>query len=76
MLFLVGTFGMNFPIFISTMSVTVFHAGASEYGFLTSIMAIGTIAGALLAAGREKPRFGLLIAGAAFFSGSAVRWPP
>ncbi|MEA2962139.1 MAG: hypothetical protein QOI46_2237 [Alphaproteobacteria bacterium] len=67
MLFLVGTFGMNFPIFISTMSVTVFHAGAGEYGLLTSIMAIGTIAGALLAAGREKPRFVLLITGAAFF---------
>src|SRR6202166_1529036 len=67
MLFLVGTFGMNFPIFISTMSVTVFHAGAGESGLLTSIMAIGTIAGALLAAGRETPRFGLLIAGAAFF---------
>ena len=67
MLFLVGTFGMNFPIFIATMSVTVFHAGAGEYGLLTSIMAIGTIAGALLAAGREKPRFVLLIAGAAFF---------
>jgi hypothetical protein len=30
MLFLVGTFGMNFPIFIATMSVTVFHAGAGE----------------------------------------------
>ncbi len=28
MLFLIGTFGLNFPIFISTMSVTVFHAGA------------------------------------------------
>ena len=25
MLFLIGTFGLNFPIFISTMSVTVFH---------------------------------------------------
>ena len=67
MLFLIGTFGMNFPIFISTMSVTVFHVGAGEYGLLTSIMAIGTITGALLAAGREKPRFVLLIAGAAVF---------
>ncbi|WP_246731548.1 MFS transporter [Methylocapsa sp. S129] len=67
MLFLIGTFGLNFPIFISTMSVTVFHAGASQYGLLTSIMAVGTVAGALLAAGREKPRFTLLLGGAAFF---------
>ena len=67
MLFLIGTFGQNFQIFISTMSVTVFHAGASQYGFLTSVMAIGTVAGALLAAGRERPRFALLVGGGAIF---------
>jgi MFS family permease len=67
MLFLIGTFGLNFPIFISTMAVTVFHAGAGQYGFLTSIMAIGTITGALLAAARPKPRFVFLFTGAAIF---------
>jgi MFS family permease len=67
MIFLIGTFGLNFPIFISTMSVTVFHAGADQFGLLTSIMAIGSVAGALLAARREKPRFGLLYGGAAIF---------
>jgi MFS family permease len=67
MLFLVGTFGLNFPIYISTMSVTVFHAGASEYGLLTSVMAIGSIGGALLAARRERPNIALLIVGAAAF---------
>jgi MFS family permease len=68
MLFLIGTFGMNFSIFISTMAVTEFHAGAGEYGLLTSMMAIGTIAGALLAAGREKPRIDLLLSGSAIFA--------
>jgi MFS family permease len=67
MLFLMGTFGLNFPIFISTMSVKIFHGGAGQYGLLTSVMAVGTLAGALLAAGREKPRFGLLLVGAAIF---------
>lgn len=67
MLFLIGTFGLNFPIFISTMSVKVFHGGADQYGILTSVMAVGTLAGALLAAGRDKPRFGLLFVGAATF---------
>ena len=67
MLFLISTFGLNFPIFISTMSVAVFHAGASEYGLLTSTMAIGTVLGALLAAGREKPGLGPLFTGAAAF---------
>jgi MFS family permease len=67
MLFLIGTFGLNFQIFISTMAVDVFHADARGYGLLSSIMAIGTMAGALLGAGRERPRFGLLLAGAGIF---------
>lgn len=67
MLFLIGTFGLNFPIFISTMSVTVFHAGAGQYGFLTSIMAIGSVVGALLAARRTKPHIAHLLVGAAIF---------
>jgi MFS family permease len=67
MLFLVGTFGLNFPIFISTMSVTAFHAGAGGYGLLTSIMAIGTVAGALLAARRANPGMRHLLAGVTAF---------
>jgi MFS family permease len=67
MLFLIGTFGLNFPIFISTMSVRVFHAGAGQYGFLTSTMAIGSVAGALLAAKRAKPHLALLVGGSAIF---------
>jgi MFS family permease len=67
MLFLVGTFGLNFPIFISTMAVSVFHADARGYGLLSSVMAIGTVAGALLSARRETPRFSLLLIGAGVF---------
>jgi MFS family permease len=67
MLFLVGTFGLNFPIFISTMAVGVFHADARGYGLLSSIMAIGTVAGALLSAGRARPSFTALLAGAGVF---------
>ncbi len=67
MLFLIGTFGINFPIFISTMSVGVFHAGASQFGLLTSFMAVGSVTGALLAAGRSGPRLSVLLTGAALF---------
>jgi MFS family permease len=67
MYFLVGTFGANFPIFLSTMSVTVFHAGADAYGLLSTIMAIGAVAGALLSARRAKPRVALLFVGTAVF---------
>jgi MFS family permease len=51
MVFLVGAFGMNFPIFASTMAVE-FGRGAGEYGLLSSILAIGSLTGALLAAKR------------------------
>ncbi len=67
MLFLIGTFGMNFPIFISTMAVRVFDTDARGYGQLSSTLAIGTIAGALIAAGRERPQFRSLLNGAAIF---------
>ncbi|MBT1263118.1 MFS transporter [Pseudomonas sp. VS40] len=67
MLFLIGTFGMNFPIFISTMAVRVFETDARGYGLLSSTLAIGTIAGALIAAGRERPQFKSLLNGAAIF---------
>jgi len=68
MLFLVGTFGMNFQLFISTMAVKVFHTDAGGYGLLASMMAVGTVTGALLAAGREKPRIELLLSGTAVFA--------
>ena len=62
-LFLIGGFVMNFPIFISTMTVSVFHADATLYGLLSSMMALGTIIGALLAARRERPGIPLLLTG-------------
>jgi len=68
MLALIGTFGFNFAIFISTMTVRVFHAGAGRYGLLSSAMAVGTMGGALLAAGRERPTFQLLCMGSGIFA--------
>jgi MFS family permease len=67
MLFLLGTFGFNFAIYISTMSVTVFHGDAGQYGLLTSAMAAGTMCGALLSARREFPGMVLMGAAAAAF---------
>lgn len=63
MLALIGTFGFNFAIFISTMSVTVFHGDARQYGWLTSAMAVGTMSGALLSARRPLP--GMVLMGGA-----------
>lgn len=67
MLFLIGTFGLNFPIFISTMAVRVFHANVRGFGLLSSIMAVGTLSGALVAAGRGGVGFNSLLFGSAVF---------
>ncbi len=67
MYFLIGTFGLNYPIFISTMAVTVFHKGAGQFGILTSTLALGSVTGALLSAGRPALKFGYLLIGAAAF---------
>jgi MFS family permease len=58
---MVGTFGLNFQITSALMARLVFHKGAGEYGLLGSIMAIGSLGGALLAARREHPRLRLVI---------------
>ncbi len=60
MLFMIGTFGFNFAVYISTMSVRVFHGEAGQYGLLTSSLAVGSVTGALLAAKRERPDMRLL----------------
>jgi MFS family permease len=67
MLFLIGTFGLNFPIFISTMAVNVFHSDARAFGLLSSIMAVGTVSGALFTASRQKPGLALLLVGTGIF---------
>jgi MFS family permease len=56
MLFLVSTYGLNFPIFISTMALNVFHGDAHLYGMLTSAMAVGSVLGGLFSAQREHPK--------------------
>jgi MFS family permease len=54
--FLMGTLGLNFALFTSTMTSIAFDEGAGAFGVLTSVLAIGSVAGALLAARRERPR--------------------
>ena len=61
MLFFVAAFAMNFAVFVSTMAVTVFGTGAGGFGLLTSMLAIGSVAGALGSARREKPRAILML---------------
>ncbi len=66
MVFLIGAFGMNFPIFASTMALE-FGRDADGYGLLSSVLAIGSLAGALLAARRDRARVRVLVMAAGGF---------
>ena len=66
-IFLVGTFGLNFAIFTATMARVEFDHGAGEFGLLSSVLAIGSVTGALLSARRERPRMRVVFIAAAAF---------
>ncbi|MBQ0829312.1 MFS transporter [Streptomyces tagetis] len=63
----IGTFGFNFPVFLSAFADDVFHAGAGSYSLFNTLMAVGCLAGALLAARRGTARLRVLIAAAIGF---------
>ena len=65
---LIATFGLNFQVTIAVLSTQVFGGGAEQYGFLSAVMAIGSVAGALWAARRTSSSLGLVIGSAAVFS--------
>ncbi|MGB4136477.1 MAG: MFS transporter, partial [Microbacterium sp.] len=71
MVFLIGAFGMNFPIFASTMALE-FGKGADGYGLLSSVLAIGSLAGALLAARRDRARVRVLVISAGGFGAASL----
>ncbi|MFD5618559.1 MFS transporter [Streptomyces yangpuensis] len=64
----IGTFGFNFPIWLSAFVSDVFHGDAGTYGLFNTLIAAGSLAGALLAARRGHSRLRLLVAAAALFS--------
>lgn len=74
---MLGTFGLNFQIFISTMTLE-FDADASVFGLLSSSMAIGSVTGALLSARAERPRYSVIIGGLGLFAigTAAAAWAP
>lgn len=65
--FCCGTFGLNFQMTTALMATQVYGKGAGEYGLLGSIIAIGSLAGSLLAARRRHPRQRLIVLGAIAF---------
>jgi MFS family permease len=67
--FAVGTFALNFQLTNAVMVREAFHMGAESYGVLGSIMAIGSVVGALYAARREKaPGLQFVVGAAVLFA--------
>lgn len=54
--FFTTTFGLNFQIFIALMATHEFGYGPGEFGVLGSILAVGSLTGAVLAARLEQHR--------------------
>ena len=69
--FLVGTFGMNFPIVASTMTIEL-GGGSAEYGALSTVLAVGSIIGALAVAQRRTARITTVIWACGLFGVSYI----
>ena len=67
--FFLGTFGLNFTMTSALMAQQEFHRSAQDYGILGTLMAVGSLAGALLAARRRNRPSGRLVVGMAAIFG-------
>ncbi|MBA2947181.1 MFS transporter [Streptomyces himalayensis] len=63
----IGTFGFNFPVWLSAFADDVFQGGAGAYSMFNILVAAGSLAGALLAARRGTSRLRLLVVAALLF---------
>jgi MFS family permease len=73
LIFVFGTFGLNFAITCALLAKQVFHRGASGYGLLSTALAVGAFTGAVLATRRTKrPTAFFLLGMAAVFSVAEV----
>ena len=63
----VGTFGLNFQLTSALMTSVEFRTGSAGFGLAGTALAVGSLAGALVAARRERPRHRLLIGAATAF---------
>ena len=62
---LVGCFGlftMNLPVTLAAFANSVFHSGPSGYGLLSSVVAAGSLTGAIISARRTSTRLRALAA--------------
>ncbi len=68
LLFVVATLGLNFQVTAALMAKGTFHSDARSYGLLTTMLAVGSLTGALVSTRRlRRPRLRMLIGSALAF---------
>ncbi|WP_434451276.1 MFS transporter [Lentzea sp. E54] len=67
LVFFVATLGMNFYMTLAIMARNVFGGDADAYGLLSTLIAVGTLAGAMWAARRKTPKLTVFIGSAIVF---------
>jgi MFS family permease len=62
LVFVIGTFGLNYPVTMALLAKEVFGRGAAGYGLFTTAIAVGSLCGALMSTRRTAaPRTRLLL---------------
>ncbi len=67
LVFFIATFGMNFYMTLAIVARNVFGGDADAYGLLSTLIAVGTLAGAMWAAKRKTPRMSVFIGSGVVF---------
>ncbi|MDT4959017.1 MAG: hypothetical protein QOD31_2816 [Pseudonocardiales bacterium] len=69
LVFVVGTFGLNFQLTTALLAKQVFHRSASGYGLLSTALAVGACGGAVIATRRVRRPTQLFLLGMALVFG-------
>ena len=64
---IVGTFSLNFQVFLPLLAKTVFHGKEPKVAFFQVVLGVGSLAGSILGARRKAPSGRLLVRSSFFF---------
>ncbi|MET8907075.1 MFS transporter [Micromonospora sp. NPDC004551] len=70
--FVLGSLGRNYQVTMAAMSDGPLHGGASGYGLLSTVFAVGTVLGALFAARRPELSYAVLVGAGLLASGLQI----